>query len=208
MAELTYDGPSEGATLILAHGAGAPMDHPFLETITGHLANAGVRVVRFEFPYMAARRVDGKKRGPNGAGILEGTWREVYAEVQTAAEGPVFIGGKSMGGRIASMLAGELEPAGLVCLGYPFHPPGKPDRLRTAHLIDLDVPTLILQGERDPFGTREEVGGYGLSEAIEVVWVEDGDHSFVPRKRAAATYEGNLRGAAATIVEFMASRSI
>lgn len=106
---------------------------------------------------------------------------------QLRARGPLVIGGKSMGGRVASMVADELHAAGaiagLLCLGYPFHPPGKPDQLRTAHLERLQTPALICQGARDPFGSREEVAGYALSDSLEIVWLEDGDHDLKPRKR-------------------------
>ena len=100
--------------------------------------------------------------------------------------GPLVIGGKSMGGRVASMLADELFAAGtiagLLCLGYPFHPPGKPDQLRTKHLAGLKTPALICQGTRDIFGSREEVSEYKLSKQIEILWLEDGDHDLRPRK--------------------------
>ncbi|MGO4839973.1 alpha/beta family hydrolase, partial [Rhizobiaceae sp. 2RAB30] len=105
---------------------------------------------------------------------------------ELGASGPLIIGGKSMGGRVASMVADELHAtgriAGLLCLGYPFHPPAKPEQLRTKHLADLRTPTLIGQGSRDEFGTRDEVAGYKLSDSIEILWLEDGDHDLKPRK--------------------------
>jgi predicted alpha/beta-hydrolase family hydrolase len=107
----------------------------------------------------------------------------------------VAIGGKSMGGRMASLVADEAGVRALVCFGYPFHPPGKPEQLRTAHLAGMRTPTLILQGERDPFGTTADVAGYTLSKAIRVEWLPDGDHSFKPRKASGATEGGNLRQA-------------
>ena len=100
------------------------------------------------------------------------------------------------------MIADAKRVAGLVCLGYPFHPPGKPERLRTQHLEALETPTLIVQGARDSFGTAEEVASYSLSPSIEVVWMEDGDHSFKPRKRSGRTHDDNLRAAADAIVTF------
>jgi len=115
----------------------------------------------------------------------------------------LFIGGKSMGGRIASMVADEAEIAGLVCLGYPFHPPGKPEKLRTAHLERLATPALFVQGTRDPFGTREEVAGYRLSPAIGFHWSEDGDHSLKPRKSSGRTTELSLDEAVAAIAGFL-----
>ncbi len=188
-------------TIVLAHGAGAPMDSPFMDTLAVGLSDAGLRVVRFEFPYMAARREDGKRRPPNTPAILLDTWRTVIADL-----GPerLIVGGKSMGGRIASMVGDEAGVAGLVCLGYPFHPPGKPEKLRTEHLKTMKTPALILQGERDTFGTKEEVPGYGLSKAIRVHWLADGDHSLKPRKASGRTEAENLAEAVAEIVAFAA----
>lgn len=111
-----------------------------------------------------------------------------------------------MGGRIASMIADHCGVAGVVCLGYPFHPPGKPEKLRIAHLQSLRTPTLIVQGTRDPFGKPGEVRSYGLSPAIELVWVPDGDHSFAPRKKSGRTDERNLDEAAEAIIAFLGRR--
>ena len=171
--EFLATGPAAGPTLVLAHGAGAPMDSEFMNVVASGLASEGIRVLRFEFPYMAKRRVDGKRRPPDREPILLETWRQAVAEC--GAERP-FIGGKSMGGRMASMVADDLGVAGLVCLGYPFHPPGKPDRLRTAHLERLATPSRIIQGTNDPFGTHDDVAGYALSAAIHVDWLEGGNH--------------------------------
>jgi hypothetical protein len=200
--EFLLDGPDDAPrTLLLAHGAGAPMDSPFMHHVAEGLAAAGWRVARFEFPYMAARRVDGKKRGPNPAHRLEACFREAIAEIGDPAR--LVIGGKSMGGRIASRIADDAGVAGLLALGYPFHPPGKPERLRTAHLAGLRTPALILQGERDTFGGREEVGGYDLAATIQLGWLPDGDHSFKPRKRSGYTLEGNLDAAVAAADAFL-----
>ena len=195
------DGPGGAPlTLILAHGAGAPMDSPFMDRIARGVAAAGWRVVRFEFPYMAARRATGARRPPDRAPVLRDTWRRVAAEI--GQERPV-IGGKSLGGRMASMIADEAGVRGLVCLGYPFHPPGRPDRLRTAHLESLETPALILQGERDPLGRADEVPCYTLSEAISLAWLPDGDHSFKPRKASGHTEESNLALAVGRICGFL-----
>lgn len=199
---MLLDGPTSARmTVALAHGAGAAMDSPFMDVMADGIAAAGLRAARFEFPYMAARREDGKRRPPNTPAILLDTWRAVIAEL-----GPerLIIGGKSMGGRIASMVADETGVAGLVCLGYPFHPPGKPEKLRTEHLKTLKTPTLILQGERDTFGTKDEVPGYGLSKKIRVHWLPDGDHSLKPRKASGRTEAENLAEAVAEIVAFAA----
>jgi uncharacterized protein len=108
-----------------------------------------------------------------------------------------------MGGRIASMVADEAGARGLVCLGYPFHPPGKPEQTRTRHLEVLQTPALILQGSRDPFGKPEEVAQYRLSRSIRLKWLEDGDHSFKPRARSGRTEADNLGAAIADMVEFI-----
>jgi predicted alpha/beta-hydrolase family hydrolase len=178
------DGPDDAqATLMLAHGAGAPMDSASMTGITRALVQAGLRVARYEFGYMAARR-SGQRKPPPKAELLQDEYRQAVDAL--AASGPLIIGGKSMGGRVASMVADELHAdgriAGLLCLGYPFHPPVKPQQLRTAHLETLRTPTLICQGTRDPFGTRDEVATYSLSPSIELLWLEDGDHDLKPRK--------------------------
>ncbi|MEP9373904.1 alpha/beta fold hydrolase [Mesorhizobium sp. KR1-2] len=203
MPDLLFTGTQEARlTLVLAHGAGAAMDSAWMNAMSDKLAGRGVRVVRFEFAYMAARR-SGQRKPPPRAETLLGEYRDAVAALgQTNG---LFIGGKSMGGRVASMVAEELfgqgTIAGLVCLGYPFHPPGKPEKLRTAHLKRLAVPTLICQGMRDPFGTREEVLSYELSSEIAVDWLEDGDHDFKPRKPL--TLEANLDAAATEIAAWM-----
>ncbi len=199
------DGPSDAEwTVILAHGAGAPMDSPFMAAMAQGLGAHGFRVIRFEFPYMHRRRAEGVRPGPDRPAVLQSCWHETI----TAAGDPrrLVIGGKSVGGRIASLVAQAAEIAGLVCLGYPFHPPGRPEKRRTAHLVDLTVPTLILQGERDTFGTPEDVAGYRLAPAIELHWLPDGDHSFKPRKRSGITEQQNLDTAIAAIADFVARR--
>ncbi len=172
-----------------------------MDAFSDRLAKGGFEVIRFEFEYMARRREDGTRRGPDRAPKLVARFEEALALVRPAAE--VVIGGKSMGGRVASMLADEAGVAGLLCLGYPFHLPGKPERLRTAHLQFLKTPTLIVQGTRDPFGTVQEVGSYPLSEAIALAWMEDGDHSFKPRKKSGRSLEQNLDAAASAALGFL-----
>ena len=181
-----FDGPEDArVTILLAHGAGAPMDSASMNATAKALAAEGFRVARFEFGYMASRRTTAGKKPPPKA---ETVMPEYVAAIDDLGptNGPLLIGGKSMGGRVASMVADALfdagRIAGLVCLGYPFHPPGRPQQLRTAHLINLKTPTLICQGTRDEFGDRYEVGEFGLSDAIEVLWLEDGDHDLKPRK--------------------------
>lgn len=198
--ELLWSGPDDAdATLVLAHGAGAPMDHPWMTQVADLLAERGIRVARFEFRYMASRR-DGARKPPPRAETLMGEYRAVVEQIGE----PVFIGGKSMGGRVASMVADDLGVRGLVCLGYPFHPPGDLTKPRTAHLRELRTPTLICQGGRDPFGTPDDVAGYDLSPAIRVRWFDDGDHGLKPRKGVTGlTERDHLTAAAEAIAEFV-----
>lgn len=201
--DLRIDGPADALrVVVLAHGAGAPMDSPFMEQVARGLAQRGLRVVRFEFPYMAKRRRGERSGAPDRQGVLEDCWRGTIRRLGEPSR--TFIGGKSLGGRIASHVADEAGVAGLVCLGYPFHPPGRPDRLRTAHLRTLRTPALIVQGTRDPFGTPEEIAGYDLAPAIRVHFVEDGDHSLAPRKRSGRSAEQNLGEAIETVAAFVA----
>jgi predicted alpha/beta-hydrolase family hydrolase len=207
MDPLLIDGPADARChLILAHGAGQGADSLFMSTVAHALAAAGLRVVRFSFPYMVRSEVEGRRRPPDREPILIETWLRVIAE-QRAARGVgkcLLIGGKSMGGRIASLIADEAGVDGLVCLGYPFHPPGRPERTRVAHLSALRTSTLICQGERDPFGSLEEVARYDLSPSIEIVWIADGEHSFKPRRVSGLTAEQNLRAAAGAVASFAA----
>lgn len=174
--------PDARVTVVLAHGAGAGMEHAFLAAVAAGLGDRGLRVVRFEFPYQHAAR-SGVRRAPDRLPVLQATMRDVVA---AHTKSPFVLAGKSMGGRVATTIADELAAAGVVVFGYPFHPPKQPEVLRTAHLAELRTPTLIVQGERDPFGTRDEVASYALSPAIEVLWMQDGDHSLVPRRSRAA----------------------
>jgi predicted alpha/beta-hydrolase family hydrolase len=183
------------------------MDSPFLQTMASGLAALGWRVVRFEFPYMAKARQSGQRRAPDRQPVLLQSWRDQVAAA--ASQGPLFLGGKSMGGRMASLVLEEQAQAaavlGCLCLGYPFHPPGKPESLRIAHLQTLTQPALVVQGERDSFGRRAEVEGYGLSSAVQVHWIPDGDHSFKPTKRSGLSEGANLQEAIAAADQFMAS---
>ena len=176
------------------------MDSPFIRWFAEGLADRGVRVARFEFPYMAERQQSGKKRPPDRLPVLMQTWRKV---IDTLGQDRLEIGGKSMGGRVASMVADAAQVKGLIGLGYPFHPVGNPDQLRVEHLRAMATPTLILQGTRDPFGSQAEVANYQLSSAIELHWLEDGDHDFKPRKASGQTQLSLWQEALATIELFL-----
>jgi predicted alpha/beta-hydrolase family hydrolase len=190
-------------TIVLAHGAGAAMDSDFMEEMAKALSGESIRVVRFEFPYMQEQRKTGRRTRPDPTAVLEETWRAVVG--QLGAPERLVIGGRSMGGRIASMVADKLGVRGLVCMGYPFHPAGSPAKLRVAHLEKLKTPTLILQGSRDSLGSREEIAAYALSPAIRIVYLEDGDHGFKPRKSSGRTYAENFQAALKETVDFCGS---
>ena len=200
-----HDGPPDSpATVVLTHGAGAPMDSPGLATIARGLGARGLRVVRFELPYMRRRREGGGRSArPDPPAVLEAAWLEA---IEQLGGGPrLVIGGRSMGGRIASHVADRAGVRGLVCLAYPFHPPGQPERLRTAHLRELRTPTLIVQGTRDPFGLPEEIADYALSGSIEIGWIEGGDHSFKPPARSYPSNPGRTeRENLAEVVDLVA----
>ena len=205
-----FDGPEDArVTILLAHGAGAPMDSVSMNATAKAFAEAGFRVARFEFGYMAARRTEDGRRPPPRA---ESVVPEYIAAVDDLGptNGPLLIGGKSMGGRVASMAADKLfaagRIAGLVCLGYPFHPPAKPETLRTAHLAELRTPTMIFQGTRDEFGSPEEIAGYTLSPAITVQFLEDGDHDLKPRKALSGFSTGDHLKTIATSIDAWTKR--
>jgi predicted alpha/beta-hydrolase family hydrolase len=165
------------AVLVLAHGAGSGMRAPFMEGFAEEIGRLGIATLRFEFPYMQAGR-----RAPDRPPVLLDAWRGAFAEGGSRAAGRrVFAGGKSMGGRIASMAAAEGMPAaGLVFLGYPLHPPGRPEKIRDAHLPDVPVPMLFLQGSRDTFARPDLLAGVlaRLGPRAQHVEVAGGDHSF------------------------------
>ncbi|MEH6474646.1 MAG: alpha/beta family hydrolase [Sneathiella sp.] len=187
--------------MILAHGAGAAMDSPFMDYYAENLGSANCHVIRFEFPYMQIRREQGGRRPPDRQPKLLDCWRQVIADFGPAEN--LIIGGKSMGGRMASRIADECAVGALVCLGYPFYAAGKQDKPRTDHLIDIKTPTLIVQGDRDTMGNRAAVSSYELSPAIKLNWMVDGDHSFKPRKSSGLTEEGNWAAGCAAVKAFI-----
>lgn len=206
--DLLFDGDPGDPVFVMAHGAGAAMDSRGMTDLASRIAARSIRVVRFEFGYMASRR-SGVRRPPPRAETLLDEYRAFVAEVG----GRPVIGGRSMGGRVASMIADEQydagSVAGLVCLSYPFHPPvrseaEKPGQPRTAHLLGLRTPTLICQGTRDPFGSPAEIAGYGLPASIDILWFEDGDHDLRPRKAVSGfTAAQHLDAAADAVAAFV-----
>ncbi|MEO1207098.1 MAG: alpha/beta family hydrolase [Pseudomonadota bacterium] len=196
--------------LLLAHGASQPVTSAFFENLTSQITARGITVHRFEFGYMAQRRSGGSKRPPPRIDTLLPELDSAVHAARKLADvdgGLLFVGGKSMGGRASSLVADRLFEAGTISgwvgISYPFHPVGKPDNLRTGHLIGLNCPAVIVQGQRDPFGTPPEVANYGLSTRIALSWIQDGDHDLKPRKRSGATWDGNLEAAGAAVSDFI-----
>ena len=189
MNNVIIDGEDNPITFIFAHGAGAGMDHEFMQSVAKGLAFKGIRVIRFNFPYMIKRAEDGKRRPPDRAPKLLEAYQEIIEQVDADK---LVIGGKSMGGRMASHLSELDKVAAMACLGFPFHPPGKPEKYKGEHLAELAKPCLILQGERDTFGKREEFADFYLSDSIRVEFIPDGDHSFKPRKSSGYTEQQNI----------------
>ncbi|MCE2569984.1 alpha/beta hydrolase [Motilimonas eburnea] len=202
---LLIDGASShsGHSFILAHGAGAGMDHPFMTQMAQGIASHGIKVIRFNFPYMQRMLAEQRRLPPNKAPILLEAFEQVIAQV---ADGSVMIGGKSMGGRMASHLMHLPQVKGGVFLGFPFHPPGKPERLKGEHLADINKPCLLIQGERDTMGSKEEIAQYSLSPLIEMAFLTDGDHSFKPRKASGVSYQQNMAQAIELTAKFILSR--
>jgi predicted alpha/beta-hydrolase family hydrolase len=183
---LYYRGEQPFGTLILAHGAGADQRHPFMKAWAQGLAARGLDVVTFNFRYTEAKR-----GAPDKNDALERCWRAVAETARTwETKKPLALGGKSMGGRIASQIAPSTDCTALVFLGYPLHPPKKPSQLRVAHWPRIAQPALFVQGTRDPFGSPDELRAHFGSLRATVIAVEGGDHSFaVPKKLGGADDE-------------------
>jgi uncharacterized protein len=186
------DGPADAdVLLVLAPGAGAPITHDFMETVAAGFGEKGLRVARFNFVYL-----ENGKKSPDRQPILEETYRSAVQALSDETDGrKVFLGGKSMGGRIAShIVADGFDADGLVFLGYPLHPPGRPDRIRDRHLHDIKVPMLFVEGTRDPFcplETLEKVRA-DLPGPTDLLVVDDGDHSLKVRKSSGRSTEEAL----------------
>jgi predicted alpha/beta-hydrolase family hydrolase len=210
--ELIQNGPEEGPVYLFAHGAGADLNSTFMTEVAESLADKGIRVVRFNFPYMIKRAEDGKRRPPDRTPKLLAAYEEVIKYLNC----PVVIGGKSMGGRMASMLLAEntlreefdrLPILGSVCIGFPFHAPAKDPKDRLNHLLGLTQPLLIVQGTRDTMGNLEEVNGYlhegKINPSIKVHWLEDGNHDLKPRKVSGFSHQQHIVSAIEQVAEFV-----
>ena len=206
--ELIYNGPVDGPLFVFAHGAGAPATADFMEAIAKGLALQGIRVARFNFPYMQQRVDNGTRRPPERAPKLIAQYQQLIASIDQ----PMVIGGKSMGGRMASLVASDpttdelsvnSKIKGIVCLGFPFHPANKPETLRTEHFPLIKQAVFIAQGERDKLGTKEDVAGYGLPDNIEWLWLEDGDHDLKPRVKSGFTHQAHLQKTIISMAAFI-----
>ncbi len=207
MTDVAYQGPKRGAdrAVLLAHGAGADMNAAALTTVADALADAKIPSLRFNFPYKAAGR-----RSPDRPPVLEAAVRDAAQEVAAQAGIPterLVLGGRSMGGRIGSMVAAQDGALGVALLGYPLHPPGKADKLRVEHFPKLTMPVLFASGTRDAFGTPEELKANAkkIKGRVTFHWVETGDHSFKPLKASGLTPAAALAGVAEAVVNFVAS---
>lgn len=188
---MLIDGKPDKGRILLAHGAGAPMDSFFMNQISAGLAAGGVEVIRFEFPYMQKRRADGKRRPPDRQPKLLDYFSEMI-ERYADSDIPLWLAGKSMGGRMATLMAEDSRIKGCFVYGYPFYAPGKLDRPRTEHLLSVIKPVHIFQGTRDNMGRREIVENYDLSASVRLHWLESGDHDLKPLKRSGITQDEHI----------------
>ncbi len=196
-----FDGPKKAPLVIaLAPATGQSFRSEFMDQFADLLGKIGLRVARFNFPYMAERDTTGRKRPPDSEPVLHETWRQV---VQQLGAEKLFIGGKSQGGRTAATVADECQVRGVVCLGFPFHPTAKPDQYDVVPLDTIQTPTLVMQGEWDTFGDKGEVTSYTLSPSVQLKWMKEGDHSFQPPKESKRTREENWSVAARLIGRFI-----
>nr|WP_242597247.1 alpha/beta family hydrolase [Halomonas sulfidoxydans] len=208
LGPLEVRGDGSVGRLLIAHGAGAGQHSLYMNQLRGALAEQGVQTLAIEFAYLQRAEREGRRIPPPPIDrLVEELSR--WCDILTHPHGGTpWLGGKSMGGRVASLLAAREKAAGLVLCGYPFHPPRRPDRLRLAHWPDIDCPTLVVQGSRDPFGTCEEVEAYSLGERACVHWLEDGDHDWKPRRRSGRTQAKLIEEGAAAIAAFMKAHRV
>jgi len=188
------------AVFVFAHGAGAGQHHPFMAGVSRGLAARGIDVLTFDFPYKRLQ-----KSAPDRPPVLEQSFRDAVAAARKWSRAErLFIGGKSMGGRIATHLAAQGLDAlsGVVCFGYPLHPPGKPEQLRTSHLPSITVPVLVIQGERDAFGTPAELRPHleAMPADVRLHVIARGDHSLSVRGKTPAETQSELAEIAAAFI--------
>ena len=194
---------TEMAVVVFAHGAGAGMSSTFMEQIAKGLVSLGISVVRFNFPYMERRAEDGKRRPPDRMPKLIEDMENLLSQLDI--ELPLFIGGKSMGSRVAASLNARCyeKVRGVFALGYPFHPIGKPEKTRLEPLVQTQLPILIVQGDRDKLGNKQEILHYSLGQHCQVKFLSDGDHDLKPRVKSGFTHEGHINNACQYIKDFV-----
>lgn len=205
MSEFLINGDAGCPTLVFAHGAGAGMESDFMQYVSTELSSLGVRVIRFNFQYMQQQLLTGKRRPPDRQPKLLEHFKDVIDRL--AITEPCFIGGKSMGGRMASVLATQIDVDGVVVFGYPFHALGKPEKVRIDHFPALKCPVMLCQGERDNMGNAEDVAQYRLAEKMQIEWFQDGDHDLKPRKSSGYTHEQHLQNAVEKVSQFILSQA-
>lgn len=184
----------------MAHGAGQGMESDFMTEVQGLFKEQRILCRQFNFDYMEKAVNEGKRRPPDGLPRLKARFEK---EIESSSELPLFIGGKSMGGRVATMILEQSPAQAAICFGYPFHPPGKPEKLRTEHLEKLVKPLLVLQGDRDPFGKPDEIAHYHLSKSVTVKFITSGEHSFKPLKSSGLVWQDNLELSVKLAAEFI-----
>ncbi len=200
----------EHCLFLLSHGAGAGIESDFMKSIVLKLNSSGLETIPFEFPYMKIINETGKRRPPDRMPKLIEAFHEKLEHYQAKYPNKkIIVGGKSMGGRVASLLSAQLVEdyknsiSGCICLGFPFHPPKRLEKYRGEHLENIKTPILLLQGERDTMGCKDEVKKYKLAQSITVRYIPDGDHSFKPRVRSGHTLEGNMLMIKESIINFV-----
>ncbi|WP_224104177.1 alpha/beta fold hydrolase [Vreelandella aquamarina] len=211
LGPLAVVGQARHGRLLWAHGAGAGHQSAFMQRIIKALAEHGIQVLAIDFPYMQQMQEQGKRRPPPRVERTLEHFAAWYHALEPLGTLPLWVGGKSMGGRIATLLASALHRGaiagpgcpGVIVAGYPFHPPKAPEKLRLGHWPDIRCPLLVLQGERDPFGTREEVEGYTLPQHTRLAWLADGDHDFKPRRVSGLKHEFLIDEAAQLAASFV-----
>ncbi len=191
-------------TLVLAHGAGAGQDHPWMRRVVRAFASHGLQALTFNFPY-----IDAGRSAPDRAPVLEAHYAKVWADLTRDATPPFYAAGKSMGGRMASQVAAQNGfdpvPSGLIFFGYPLHPPNQPQKRRDEHLPKIDVPMLFLHGTRDPFGTPDEMQALAAGlPAATLHLIDGGDHSLVVKRKDGAD---SVERAVTIAADWIASRA-
>lgn len=203
------------AQIIFAHGAGADMSHDFMEQVSALFNRENINVLRFNFPFMDKRIELGKRYPPDRMPKLIDCYKSIINEHLLEALNeltiPLFIGGKSMGSRVAVTIAADGDIAeviqGVFCIGYPFHPSKKPEKLRLEPLQNTQKPVVILQGDRDTLGSKEEIEAYKMSGLCHTIFLPDGDHSLKPRVKSGFTQQQHIETAVNTIVQFIKEES-